>query len=158
MKLMILAFLAFMSCRAGAEIRHTIHRYNVSEIDSNLLYAIAAAESSLNEKAVGPTGDYGLFQITEIAYIEAIQECPTKLKGVLFPRDLLTAKTNTLVASCFIRAVVRQHKLRGPVELFAFYNCGSVCVRLLRAGRIAQINNTTKHYIIKALNNYYGGK
>jgi hypothetical protein len=134
-----------------ADIPSQITRENRSGFESELLIAIAISESGLSPSKVGRTGDYGLFQITEIAYLDALLECPAKLKATSFPDSLLDPKWAIRTVNCYIRAVNKRNQFRSIAELLAYYNCGTVCFLQVRNKQVRKLNTTTKDYLLETL-------
>jgi len=135
----------------AADIPSQIARGNTTGFDSELLVAIAISESGLNPTLIGLTGDYGLFQITEIAYLDALMECPLELRTTSFPTSLLEPKWAIRTVNCYIQAVHRRHQFKSSAELLAYYNCGTVCFLQVRNKQIRKLNTTTKDYLLETL-------
>ena len=150
----ILVLISYSSVMYASSVTDQITKFNRTRFSSELLIAIATSESGLDPTKIGSTGDYGLFQVTELAYLDALGECTDLLKGTKFPASLLSIKWSTIIASCYIKAVDRRHAFRSTAELLAYYNCGSPCLRQVRSGRIRALNTTTKNYLLETLITY----
>lgn len=88
--------------------------YNV---DSYLVLSIIATESGGNENAQGPTGDFGLMQITQIALTDFNQTYGTTYKiGDLFIPD-----TNVHVGTGFFNLIYGRAKSKGLTGTDALY-------------------------------------
>ena len=102
-------------------------------IDSRLILAIIATESGGNELAKGPTGDFGLMQITQIALTDFNQTYGTNYSI----NNLFTPDINVHVGSGFLKMMIDRSKAKGLQGTDALYNAiRAYNVGLSRAGEM----------------------
>ena len=133
------------------EIRSTILQQCKSPEQCRLLFAIAETESSMNPYAIGPTGDYGLFQFTKAGLQEAQSQCP--YLSHVESKDLLgEVALSTQLAICLLNRLSKFHD-GNIIEILIAYNAGTYKALKWRDG--AKIPSTTRRYVIKVMHKYF---
>jgi hypothetical protein len=134
------------------EIAHVILSQCKSVKQCKLMLAIAEVESSMDPNAIGPTEDYGLFQMTQIGVKEAQLECP--YLGHLSAKDLLGKSIlSTRLAGCLLDRLNRIHK-GNIVEVLIAYNAGTGVATRWRKTR-KKLPTSTKNYVLNVLHIYF---
>lgn len=139
------------SAPTGATWRNPVHpalyhRFSAEKdpLFLELLLAMTFVESRFDPSALSGAGARGLLQLTDLAVLEAVQEC--HLSPVLSVLDLNNRGLNIRLGSCYLRKLLRE--TGGDQDrALVIYNGGYR--QLLRYDQGQQIASETANYLIQ---------